>query len=101
MGAADIRGVQSTGVMAQVKHLAAYNQETNRGLGGPQVNVNVSKKALQEIYLPAFQDAVQQGAAAISRLSDEASGARILRSARNAVRILPVTRPRRGSASRP
>jgi Glycosyl hydrolase family 3 N terminal domain len=30
MGAADIRGVQSTGVMAMVKHLAVYNQETNR-----------------------------------------------------------------------
>ena len=30
LGAAEIRGVQSTGVMAQVKHLAVYNQETNR-----------------------------------------------------------------------
>ncbi|WP_329174666.1 glycoside hydrolase family 3 C-terminal domain-containing protein [Streptomyces sp. NBC_01477] len=61
MGAADIRGVQSTGVLAQVKHLAVYNQETNRNT--PSDNVAVSTKALQEIYLPAFQDAVQQGAA--------------------------------------
>ncbi|SEO87234.1 beta-glucosidase [Actinacidiphila rubida] len=61
MGAADIRGVQSTGVMAQVKHLAVYNQETNRNT--PSDNAVVSGKALQEIYLPAFQDSVQQGAA--------------------------------------
>jgi len=61
LGAANIRGVQSTGVMAQVKHLAVYNQETNRNT--PSDNAVVSAKALQEIYLPAFQDAVQQGAA--------------------------------------
>ncbi|WP_370097452.1 glycoside hydrolase family 3 C-terminal domain-containing protein [Streptacidiphilus sp. MAP12-20] len=61
MGAADIRGVQSTGVMAQVKHLAAYNQETYRNTTAD--NVSVSDRTLQEIYLPAFQDAVQQGAA--------------------------------------
>jgi beta-glucosidase len=61
MGAADIRGVQSTGVMAQVKHLAAYNQETNRN--NPADNAVVSTQAEQEIYLPAFGDSVQQGAA--------------------------------------
>jgi beta-glucosidase len=61
LGAADIRGVQSTGVMAQVKHLAAYNQETSRNTSAD--NAVVGDKALQEIYLPAFQAAVQQGAA--------------------------------------
>ena len=61
LGAADIRGVQSTGVMAQVKHFAAYNNETNRNT--PLDNVIASDQALQEIYLPAFQTAVQQGAA--------------------------------------
>jgi beta-glucosidase len=61
LGAADIRGVQSTGVMAQVKHLAVYNQETNRNTSSD--NAIISNKALQEIYLPAFQTAVQQGAA--------------------------------------
>src|SRR5487761_1158539 len=30
LGAAEIRGVQSQGVLAQVKHLGVYNQETNR-----------------------------------------------------------------------
>ncbi len=61
MGAADIRGVQSAGVMAQVKHYAVYNQETNRNT--PSDNAIVSTQAEQEIYLPAFQAAVQQGAA--------------------------------------
>ena len=61
LGAADIRGVQSTGVMAQVKHLAVYNQETNRNT--PSDDAVISDRAMQEIYLPAFQDAVQQGAA--------------------------------------
>ena len=30
IGAADIRGIQHQGVMAQVKHWDVYNQETNR-----------------------------------------------------------------------
>src|SRR5580693_9194662 len=61
LSAADIRGVQSAGTMAQVKHYAVYNQETNRNT--PSDNAIVSTQAEQEIYLPAFQAAVQQGAA--------------------------------------
>jgi beta-glucosidase len=61
LGAAEIQGVQSTGTMAQVKHFAVYNQETNRNT--PSDDAVVSTEAEQEIYLPAFQDAVQQGAA--------------------------------------
>ncbi|HEX4089262.1 MAG TPA: glycoside hydrolase family 3 C-terminal domain-containing protein, partial [Trebonia sp.] len=61
LAAADIRGVQSAGTMAQVKHYAVYNQETNRNT--PSDNAVVSTQAEQEIYLPAFQAAVQQGAA--------------------------------------
>ncbi len=62
LGAASIRGVQSTGVMADVKHLAVYNQETNRNTALD--NAVVSTQTMQEIYLPAFQAAVQQGDAA-------------------------------------
>jgi beta-glucosidase len=61
MAAANIRGVQSAGTMAQVKHYAVYNQETNRNTSSD--NAVVSTQAEQEIYLPAFQAAVQQGAA--------------------------------------
>ena len=52
---------QSTGVMAMVKHLAVYNQETNRNTAAD--NAVVRNQATQEIYLPAFQTAVQQGVA--------------------------------------
>lgn len=61
LGAAEIRGVQSTGVMAQVKHLAAYNQETYRNT--PSDDVVVDQRTLQEIYLPAFEQSVGPGAA--------------------------------------
>jgi beta-glucosidase len=61
LSAADIQGVQSTGTMAQVKHFAVYNQETNRNTTAD--NAVVSTQAEQEIYLPAFQYATQQGAA--------------------------------------
>ncbi|MDR7210457.1 glycoside hydrolase family 3 C-terminal domain-containing protein [Flavobacterium piscis] len=52
-----IKGVQSNGVAACVKHFALNNQETNRNA----VNVIVDDRALYEIYLPAFKAAVQEG----------------------------------------
>ena len=58
MAAANIRGVQSAGTMAQVKHYAVYNQETNRNTSSD--NAVVSTQAEQEIYLPAFQAAVDR-----------------------------------------
>ncbi|HEX4221052.1 MAG TPA: glycoside hydrolase family 3 C-terminal domain-containing protein, partial [Pseudonocardiaceae bacterium] len=61
LGAAEIEGVQSQGVLAQVKHLGVYNQETNRNT--PSDNAIIDPRTLQEIYLPQFQAAVQQGAA--------------------------------------
>ncbi|MEN3309768.1 MAG: beta-glucosidase, partial [Micromonosporaceae bacterium] len=62
MAAADIMGIQSQGVMAQAKHAAVYNQETNRN--SPADNAIVDTRTLQEIYLPGFQAAVTQGATA-------------------------------------
>jgi beta-glucosidase len=53
-----IEGVQAQGVMSQVKHLAAYAQETGRD--GPTSDAIVSERALEEIYLPPFQEAVQR-----------------------------------------
>ncbi len=52
-----IKNVQKLGVACCLKHFFVNNQETNR-FG---VNVNVSKRALNEIYLPAFQKAVVEG----------------------------------------
>lgn len=57
LGVSEIKGVQSTGEMSQVKHYAAYNQETNRNT--PQDDVIVTTRVLREIYEPAFQTAVQ------------------------------------------
>ncbi|MVN78157.1 glycosyl hydrolase [Hymenobacter sp. HMF4947] len=52
-----IRGVQDQGVSACVKHYAANNQETHRD----DIDVDMSERALREIYLPGFKAAVQQG----------------------------------------
>jgi beta-glucosidase len=62
MAVAQIKGVQSQGVMAQAKHAAVYNQETYRN--GMSDNAIVDTRTLQEIYLPGFQSAVTQGATA-------------------------------------
>ncbi len=51
-----IRGIQSTGVAACVKHYAANNQETHRMKSSSEV----SERALREIYLPAFEAAVRE-----------------------------------------
>lgn len=56
IGSAEVRGMQRSGTMAQVKHYAVYNQETNRL--DTQNNSVVSEKALQEIYLAQWRDIV-------------------------------------------
>lgn len=55
---AEIRGIQSQGTIAQVKHFAGYNQETNRNT--PEDQAIVSARALHEIHFPAFRAAVQK-----------------------------------------
>ena len=52
-----IKGMQQNGVGASVKHFALNNQELWRG----HINVNLSDRALHEIYLPAFKSAVIDG----------------------------------------
>ena len=52
-----IKGVQGNGVATCVKHFALNNQEKYRG----HINVEVSDRALNEIYLPAFKAAVMEG----------------------------------------
>ena len=54
-----VKGVQSNGVAACVKHFALNNEETHRHT----VDVQVDDRALYEIYLPAFKSAVQEGGA--------------------------------------
>ncbi len=54
-----IHGVQQNGVAACVKHYALNNHEINRHT----TNVVVDDRALREIYLPAFKEAVHKGKA--------------------------------------
>lgn len=52
-----VKGLQSNGVAACVKHYALNNQEKWRG----STDVHLSDRALYEIYLPAFKSAVDAG----------------------------------------
>src|SRR5581483_5181502 len=56
MGVAEINGIQSQGAMAQVKHLAAYNEETFRDT--VLNDAIVDPRVLHEVYLRSFQAAV-------------------------------------------
>lgn len=78
IGVGWIEGAQSTGVIANVKHFAANNQEgageqadesrPGQPVGPPgeegsrfTVNVNVDERTLREIYLPQFEAAIKEG----------------------------------------
>jgi beta-glucosidase len=56
LAVAYIKGVQSEGVIATVKHFAANNQEFERH----RINAIVDERALHEIYFPAFRAAVEE-----------------------------------------
>jgi len=58
----EIDGIQAQGVEDQVKHYDAYNQETYRNT--PADNVIIDNRALHEIYMPSFYDAVTKADAA-------------------------------------
>ena len=58
LGTANIEGIQSQGVMADLKHFVTYNQETNRDT--PNDDTIVGARALHEIYLPPFYSAIEQ-----------------------------------------
>jgi beta-glucosidase len=56
LGAALIRGIQSLGVGASLKHFAVNNQETDR----LRVSAEVDERTLREIYLAAFEIAIKE-----------------------------------------
>lgn len=56
LAVAYVRGLQSRGVGASVKHFACNNQETERMRGSSVVD----ERTLREIYLPAFEAAVKE-----------------------------------------
>ena len=54
-----VQGIEENDVSSCVKHFAVNNQETRR----LDVDVEVSERALREIYLPGFEAAVKRGRA--------------------------------------
>lgn len=57
MAVSVIKGIQENDVASCVKHFAANNQETDR----LYVDTIIDERALFEIYLPAFEEAVSEG----------------------------------------
>lgn len=57
MAASYIRGIQSQGISACVKHFAVNNQEQRR----MSIDAIVDERTLREIYLTAFEIAVKEG----------------------------------------
>jgi len=56
MGVAAVEGIQSTGTMANLKHVTAYSQETARHI----LDQQVPTRALTEMFNPPYVEAVQQ-----------------------------------------
>ncbi|MBP7507099.1 MAG: glycoside hydrolase family 3 C-terminal domain-containing protein [Prolixibacteraceae bacterium] len=54
-----VKGIQSMDVAACVKHYVANNQEKDRGT----VDIQMSDRALHEIYLPGYKSTIQEGGA--------------------------------------
>lgn len=59
MAAAEIRGLQSKGVIPMIKHFVANEQETHRSING---NCSwLTEQSLREIYLKPFEIAIKEG----------------------------------------
>lgn len=67
----EIRGIQGRGMMATVKHFAANNQEQDR----LTIDAKVGERALRELYLPAFEAAVDAGVASLMCAYNQVNGA--------------------------
>ncbi|MFI6736371.1 beta-glucosidase [Nonomuraea sp. NPDC050451] len=68
--AGEIRGIQGEGLIATVKHYAANNFENAR----QTIDVKVDERTLREIYLPAFEAAVQAGVGAVMAAYNHVNG---------------------------
>ncbi len=71
MGREMVRGVESQGVAADVKHFAANNLEINRS----GIDQHISQRALEEMYLPAFEKCIKAGTATVMAAYPKINGA--------------------------
>ena len=67
---AEVRGIQGEGLIATIKHYAANNFERDR----MSVDVVVDERTLREIYLPAFEAAIQAGAGSVMGSYNKVNG---------------------------
>ncbi|MEV0095517.1 beta-glucosidase [Streptomyces sp. NPDC050738] len=68
--AEEIRGIQGEGLIATVKHFALNNQEQDR----MSVDVRVGDQALNEVWLPGFEAAVDAGAGSVMAAYNRVGG---------------------------
>ena len=61
LGREMVKGVEAQGVAADVKHYAANNLEINRS----GIDQRISQRALEEMYLPAFEKCIKAGSATV------------------------------------
>ncbi len=65
-----VKGVQSQGIAANVKHFAANHQETNR----MNINEFIPERALHEIYYPGFKACVEAGVETVMSAYNQING---------------------------
>jgi beta-glucosidase len=65
-----VKGVQSAGVAADVKHFACNNQETDR-MG---VNESIDERTVRELYLPGFRACVEAGCRTVMAAYNQING---------------------------
>ena len=70
LASAMVEGIQSTGVLANLKHFAANNQEKDR-MG---VEEHIPLRALREIYFPAFKACIDAGAKTVMSAYNKVNG---------------------------
>lgn len=61
LGREMVKGVESKGVASDVKHYAANNLEINRS----GIDQRISQRALEEMYLPAFEKCIKEKPATV------------------------------------
>ncbi len=65
-----VTALQQTGTMGTVKHFVANNHEWRRR----RSNCRVSRRALEELYLPAFASAIEAGVGAVMTAYNQLNG---------------------------